>query len=818
MKILYISTACSQDKYAKMKRIYSDALHPAIQTFHYSIMEGLSKNGNDVSSLSGYQIPCNKNKFFNMSIKKENNITFYQPFIINLPVLKQLLTFIFFIITFFFWWIKNIGKEKRVLVDTSYVSISIFMVFLCNLLCLSITGITADIHSYMSAAINKEKKRKSVLKKIISNLSDYSFKHYNSFIFLTDKMNSIINKNNVPYIVLEGIYSKNMETNNEKSPMDKKNITYIGSVYEKYGIVNLIEAFKKIKNKDIELHLCGPTEMDDYVKQAMKKDSRIKYKGFLDYDQVLQEERRAYILVNPRPTNEEYTMYSFPSKTMEYLASGNITVSTKLAGIPDEYDEYINYFDGYEIDDIKNKLIYLLDEKNKKKLLKKAHDARDFILNNKTDVKQGKRIVDLIKKNCDVRNDIMLFLEKIALVIMTITSILPNYSNRYLFGGALIIWLLSVIPILQKTKFSLLKHNKIVFISLSFLLINAIINLVFDRMDLLSKYIFSYIRIISIIIIALFYSGNQECFKKNIKIIYIITLLIVFYSSLKTGIYNLNNYNISRIISTGIDLEKYKNINNVGFGNYQYIYGIIYLIFILMAFIIKSIRKNDKCTFVNVSVVLVLVVSVFCLIKAEFMYSFILLFIIIVMYVFKINSIKKIIISFVSLILLLTVLRIPISKALDKVAPHINKPNIEMRLNDISLMLKGNISDTIDVKARLNNYLISINTFIDNPLYGVGFNVNDARIGLHSTFLDEFAKFGLVGGLTFVTFIVSSLFAVWKSFKSKTKDLYFYCAVTFLVFMAINNAMLVTIFYFVYIIVPVCLKYMEVNYESVMDS
>ena len=38
--------------------------------------------------------------------------------------------------------------------------------------------------------------------------------------------------------------------------------------------------------------------------------------------------------VNPRQNNEEFTKYSFPSKTMEYLASGVPVVAYKLDGIP----------------------------------------------------------------------------------------------------------------------------------------------------------------------------------------------------------------------------------------------------------------------------------------------------------------------------------------------------------------------------------------------------------------------------------------------------------------------------------------------------
>ena len=50
---------------------------------------------------------------------------------------------------------------------------------------------------------------------------------------------------------------------------------------------------------------------------------------------------RCDVLINPRPAEGEYTKYSFPSKTMEYLLSGSKVVMHRLDGIGDEYYKYI---------------------------------------------------------------------------------------------------------------------------------------------------------------------------------------------------------------------------------------------------------------------------------------------------------------------------------------------------------------------------------------------------------------------------------------------------------------------------------------------
>ena len=51
--------------------------------------------------------------------------------------------------------------------------------------------------------------------------------------------------------------------------------------------------------------------------------------------------RRADVLVNPRPNEGEYTKYSFPSKNIEYLLSGNPVVGYMLSGMPEDYRRFV---------------------------------------------------------------------------------------------------------------------------------------------------------------------------------------------------------------------------------------------------------------------------------------------------------------------------------------------------------------------------------------------------------------------------------------------------------------------------------------------
>ena len=133
--------------------------------------------------------------------------------------------------------------------------------------------------------------------------------------------------------------------------------------------------------------------MDDYIRNINNK--KIKFFGVVPNDMVVQEEIKATLLINPRFTNEEYTKYSFPSKNMEYMASGTPTLTTKLPGMPKEYYDYIYTFDQEDVESFKNKLEEILS-KPSEELHKKGMDAKEFVLEQKNNVVQARKIIKLI--------------------------------------------------------------------------------------------------------------------------------------------------------------------------------------------------------------------------------------------------------------------------------------------------------------------------------------------------------------------------------------------------------------------------------------
>ena len=109
----------------------------------------------------------------------------------------------------------------------------------------------------------------------------------------------------------------------------------------------------------------------------------------------MADELKATLLVNPRFTTEKLTRYSFPSKNMEYMASGTPLLTTNLPGMPNEYHNYVFLFreetvDGYA-DAIRRVLTYSDWE-----LQDFGRKASQFVLQNKNNVQQGLRVLNFI--------------------------------------------------------------------------------------------------------------------------------------------------------------------------------------------------------------------------------------------------------------------------------------------------------------------------------------------------------------------------------------------------------------------------------------
>ncbi len=258
--------------------------------------------------------------------------------------------------------------------------------------------IVPDLPQFMSESRNPIYR---VLKEIDLRFIKKYLKSIDSFVLLSDFMYDALNVGGRPWVRIEGICNLENQLMFEMKQPDCKIVLYTGTLDYRYGIVDLLMAFKAIDEPNFRLWICGDGNAKTEVVYSSRTDSRITYFGSLPTIEVRNLQKKATVLVNPRLPEGEFTKFSFPSKTLEYLASGTPCVMHRLPAIPNEYFQYIYFTDDNSYLGLKNKIIEICSM-NQLLLNDFGKKAYDFIKVHKNPDTQVKKIIDML----DVSNQI----------------------------------------------------------------------------------------------------------------------------------------------------------------------------------------------------------------------------------------------------------------------------------------------------------------------------------------------------------------------------------------------------------------------------
>lgn len=393
MKVLYVSALVSQKL---LKQLYeSNHRNPgfAVQKFHRLLTQGLVANGVEVNALSAFPTSFSSNKriLFKLKSEEENGVDIHYAFFLNLPVLRHVCLFFASFFRTLGWGMKE-RKNKTVICDVLNISVCMGALWASKIVGIKCVGMMTDMPGLMVGGQQKKLKNK-----IVSSVNKSYLAGFSHYVFLTEQMNQVINRHNRPYIVMEGLVDVEMAKNTtiHNKTLQKRTVLYAGGLHEKYGLKMLVDAFMQLPYTDIQLSLYGSGPMESYIKECVSNDKRVVYYGVRPNDEIVAAELQATLLVNPRPTHEEFTKYSFPSKNMEYMVSGTPLLTTALPGMPDEYYPYVYLFEEETTIGYRNALKRVLSLTNAE-LSEKGYQAKKFVLKVKNNQVQTKRIIGLV--------------------------------------------------------------------------------------------------------------------------------------------------------------------------------------------------------------------------------------------------------------------------------------------------------------------------------------------------------------------------------------------------------------------------------------
>lgn len=235
----------------------------------------------------------------------------------------------------------------------------------------------------------------NIAKFVESKIFYFLARFIDGFVVLTKHMATRMSLADDKFVVVEGIADV-VETNEIRSPASINRIFfYSGTLAGRYGILHLLESFSNVQNQNVELWICGEGDSKASVIDAAAQDNRIKFLGQITRDAVISLQKQADVLVNPRLPSDEFVMYSFPSKTLEYMSSGRPVLMYELAGIPEEYRPYYTSPTGPDAAAL-TEAIEGLSRMSADDLSSMGALAADFVRQHKSAVPQCRKIVTLL--------------------------------------------------------------------------------------------------------------------------------------------------------------------------------------------------------------------------------------------------------------------------------------------------------------------------------------------------------------------------------------------------------------------------------------
>lgn len=335
MKIIYLTTAINKDDFSTFSKMWRIALNPSNQNFHNKVIRSLAITHKvDVISLRPFSLSNCKAFGLKEETKEEGNITWH------------------YLKTFPFKLLRGhvFEKEAKKLLKKLDLNDAIIITDTINPTCLKLANILKKhfnlpvIGTVTDSPSNISGTGRSYTLFLLKESEGL-----NGFISLTEDLNFMYNQYGKPFYIFEGI----VEDSIEKKPTEYGNYFFFGgALMSKYGIYNLIEAFKKLNRNDINLIICGHHCDNKTFTEAIKGHENIKYLRLLPVDKVTNLEANAIACINPRPYTEDLDRYSIPSKTLEYLSSGSITISVRNSKLQPIFMDSAIWADSHSADDL----------------------------------------------------------------------------------------------------------------------------------------------------------------------------------------------------------------------------------------------------------------------------------------------------------------------------------------------------------------------------------------------------------------------------------------------------------------------------------
>ena len=159
-----------------------------------------------------------------------------------------------------------------------------------------------------------------------------ALQRYDKVVGLTSNMREWLLPSQEFLLMEGGIHWEDYEDIQPKKTCDGLvQFMFSGVLSNNKGISLLLEAVKLVP-EEFRLLITGKGPCEQEIRDAAQNDHRIEFLGQVPFEEYLARLKECDVLLNPMDMHYENNEYNFPSKFLEYLATGNLIISTKFTG------------------------------------------------------------------------------------------------------------------------------------------------------------------------------------------------------------------------------------------------------------------------------------------------------------------------------------------------------------------------------------------------------------------------------------------------------------------------------------------------------
>lgn len=319
-------------------------------------------------------------------------------FAVNLPIIRELMHYVTALVSGVRWARRSRGEPRVMLLMTNFPPVAFALRLVSRLTgsprVVTLTDLADFSYSPERVASAPWWKRRW-LNSYAARVRSLE-RSYDGYVLLTAQMSELVNTRRRPHVVVEGVLNtSDIETGPREDEGTSRILAHAGTLDQLYGIPRILDAFASLNDPNAELWLFGTGDMDREIESRLREDPRIKFFGFQPRPKVFKALREATLLLNLRDPADAYTKFSFPSKLLEYMASGTPVLTTPLPGIPADYEEHLYFVDATTPEAIAAEVERLLALPSEE-LRGRGERAQHFVMTMKTADGQCPRVEELL--------------------------------------------------------------------------------------------------------------------------------------------------------------------------------------------------------------------------------------------------------------------------------------------------------------------------------------------------------------------------------------------------------------------------------------